>query len=142
MNIRIAALDNAIAITALNLELGYPASDLQVRQWLSELLLSSNHCVIVAEHGSEVSGWLVVEKRLSLETGYKAEITGLIVSKNFRRSGIARELVAAAERWSLNKKLSRMIVLSNVARAEAHDFYRSQDFVLTKTAHNYEKHIS
>ncbi|RYZ96289.1 MAG: GNAT family N-acetyltransferase, partial [Moraxellaceae bacterium] len=139
VNIRNATINDVATITNLNVQLGYSASCSQVQEWLSDILASSNHCILVAENGETVVGWLVIEKRLSLETGYKAEITGLVVSENFRRFGIARLLVETAGHWAVSKHLSRIVVRSNITRLESHHFYLKQDFIFVKTSHQYEK---
>lgn len=141
IKIRIAAVEDVNEITALNSELGYSASTQEINERLRAMLLSENYCAFVAERDNDVVGWLVVEKRLSLESGYKAEITGLVVSQHARRLGIAKQLVDAAIQWAISKKLSRIIVHSNVNRSESHNFYLNQNFVYTKTSHNYEKEV-
>lgn len=138
--IREACLDDATALKKLTIELGYPVSEADTRVWLEALLISKTHAVFVAVHQKyDLCGWIVVEKRLSLETGYKAELAGLVVISQGRRQGIGRELVKTAEYWAVQNGLSRLMVRSNINREESHTFYKNLGFVLKKTAHNYEK---
>ncbi len=86
-----ARIEKALEISELTAELGYEANEESSREWLSYLLNSENHCVLIALNElNTVCGWVVIEKRISLETGFKAEITGLIVGKKYRRFGIGK----------------------------------------------------
>ena len=84
-------------------------------------------------------GWAVAERRLSLESGERAELTGLVVSASARRMGIGRSLVTAAEQWGSEQGLESMYVRSNIARQESHPFYLDLGYHLKKTQHTYEK---
>lgn len=139
IKIRTAALDDVNSMTTLNLELDYSALTEQINERLNKILSSDNYNAFVAEKENEVIGWLVVEKRLTLESGYTAEITGLIVSKNVRRLGVGKMLIEAAEQWALDNNLPRIVVRSNIGRQESHPFYLKRGYTHTKTSHNYEK---
>jgi GNAT superfamily N-acetyltransferase len=141
MNITInqAQLNNHIAITNLTHELGYSTTEDQTYEWLSYLLRSKDHQVFVAttDNGT-LCGWIVVEKRISLEAGFKAEITGLVVGASFRRFGVGKQLVAAAISWVHELKLQKLVVRSNIQREDSHEFYKDIGFSFKKSAHNYE----
>lgn len=144
MNIEVceARIENAAEISHLTNELGYVANEEKTKEWLSYLLNSENHLVLVALNSSNlVCGWVVIEKCISLETGFKAEITGLIVGKKYRRFGIGQKLVLAAVSWAKNLNLTKVVVRSNVQREESHVFYKNIGFSLKKSAHNYEMGI-
>lgn len=126
----------------LILEWGYSANESQTQAWLNALLESTNHQVFVAVSDSSVVGWAVAERRISLSELYTAEITGLIVSSSVRRGGVGRLLVHAVEDWSRTEGLTRVVVRSNVNRAESHGFYPSVGYELTKTAHVYVKDLN
>jgi GNAT superfamily N-acetyltransferase len=96
---------------------------------------------VASKHGNQLSGWVVVERRVSLESGEKAEITGLVVTRSARREGIGKALVSFAEQWSAQLGLSSVRVRSNVARTESHDFYQHLGFMRKKTQHVYEKQL-
>lgn len=141
MNIEVceAKIENAAELSHLTIELGYPANEEKTKEWLSYLLSSENHCVLVALNSSKsICGWVVVEKRISLETGFKAEITGLIVGEEYRRFGIGQKLVSAAVNWAKGLKLTKVVVRSNVQREESHVFYKNIGFSFKKSTHNYE----
>ena len=144
MNITITQpqLNDYSEITALTNELGYSAAENQTKEWLGYLLQSENHKVLIAVNEiSQLCGWVVVEKRISLEAGFKAEITGLVVGECFRRFGVGKKLVSAAENWAAENGLSKIVVRSNIQREESHVFYKNIGFSFKKSAHNYEKNL-
>jgi GNAT superfamily N-acetyltransferase len=94
--------------------------------------------LVASNERNQICGWLVVEKRISLEAGFKAEITGLVVSEQCRRFGVGKKLVQAAIDWANGSKLQRMVVRSNIQREESHEFYQNMGFAFKKSAHNYE----
>ncbi|GGB14155.1 GNAT family N-acetyltransferase [Agarivorans gilvus] len=136
-----AKTEFADAIARLTGQLSYAVSREETKQWLIELEQSERHGVFVALIKQDLAGWLVVEHRLSLEAGHRAEITGLVVGSDYRRSGIAQGLVAAAEQWAKQQGLARMEVKSNAARVESHLFYPSVGYQLEKTSHSYAKKL-
>lgn len=142
MELRVAKNDDAPEITKLTKELGYMVSEAETLQWLSMLLGSKTHQVmVVANSDNHLLGWIVVEQRLSLEAGFKAEISGLVVRTTARRSGIGRHLISAAEKWATVNGLAQITVRSNVTREESHPFYLGLGYAHKKTAHNYEKRL-
>jgi len=135
-----ATLDNAFDIAMLTNELGYITNEKQTEEWLKLIKLSTDHAAIVAvTNQGKLCGWAVVEKRISLETGSKAEISGLVTGSNFRRLGVGSQLVEACQRWALKHNLNKIVVASNIERNESHIFYQKTGFSLVKTSHKYEK---
>lgn len=141
ISITSATLNDVIAISALTQELDYNANEANTQAWLSYILNSDTHAVFVAASGKTLCGWIVVEKRISLQAGFKAEITGLVVSDTCRRAGVANQLVQAAECWASSLGLTRLAVSSNITRDASHSFYQALGFDLKKTSHHYEKTI-
>ncbi|WP_415720789.1 GNAT family N-acetyltransferase [Photobacterium ganghwense] len=133
-----ASLAEASAINGLTHELGYPAENAETTAWLAALLDSEHHVVLLATSKETVIGWLVAEKRLTLESGFKGEITGLVVDVRYRGSGAGRQLVQAALQWAQEAGLERLVVRSNIQRTVSHQFYESLGFRRIKTAHCYE----
>jgi GNAT superfamily N-acetyltransferase len=128
-------------IHALVLDWGYSVSEATTRQWLDAILESPDHQIFVAVSGDLVVGWAVAEKRITLAQGLVTEISALVVSSGFRRSGLGKRLVNAVEQWSLSMGLHRLVVRSNVSRVESHEFYPSIGFELTKTSHVYTRDL-
>lgn len=138
--IRPAELDDSAEIARLSGELGYPATTEEIRSNLSSLLESPNCFVAVASgNGKLLYGWMAVERRVCLESGEWAELTGLVVTASARRTGIGKALVCCAEQWAARQGLRAIRVRSNIARAESHPFYERLGYLRKKTQHNYEK---
>lgn len=140
--LRPARPDDAEEITRLSVELGYPAAPEAIAANLSALLASARYLVTVAAQGPRLLGWAVVERRLALESGERAELTGLVVSASARRMGIGKALVSAAEQWGSEQGLESIYVRSNVARQESHPFYLGLGYNRKKTQHTYEKRLA
>ena len=140
LRIRPARLDDSAEIARLSGELGYPATVEEIRLTLGGLLESAKYSVAVTEgDGNQLTGWIVVERRVFLESGEKAEITGLVVSASVRRMGVGKALVAHAERWTARQGMASIRVRSNISRAESHLFYEGLGYLRKKTQHSYEK---
>lgn len=107
---------------------------------LRAILPLPRHRVMVGqtERGG-LLGWIAVERRLTLESGERIEIVGLVVDAAVRGTGVGRALVADAEQWALAQGFDAIGVRSNVAREGSHPFYESLGYLRTKTQHAYRK---
>jgi GNAT superfamily N-acetyltransferase len=132
------------ALTALSLQLGYPARADDLADRLSRFLSRpDDHGILVAvDDVRRVIGWIHVGRRESLETRPRAEILGLVVDGASRRAGVGRALMSAAEQWSVAHGFDEVILRSNVARPESHPFYESIGYARMKTQHVYTKTVS
>jgi GNAT superfamily N-acetyltransferase len=137
--LRNARLDDAAQIARLASELGYPTTVPEITARLALMLPLSHHHIVVAQGDGELLGWIAVERRLTLESGERIEIVGLVVSALARRSGVGRALVADAEQWALAQGFDSIAVRSNVARADSHPFYERLGYRRRKTQHVYSK---
>jgi GNAT superfamily N-acetyltransferase len=140
--VRPARLEDAAEIANLSTELGYPTSEGEMKRRMEKLLQSVAYFLAVAEQESRVIGWVAAERRLLLESGERADIVGLIVTKNARRSGTGVALVNAAEAWAIQQGMRTMAVRSSVARLESHPFYERLGYVRAKTQHAYLKQLA
>ena len=77
-----------------------------------------------------------------VESGFRVEITGLVVSPALRRRGVGRSLVDAAERWAKSLSAAGMVVRSNARRVESHFFYPALGYVPAKTQVVYRKPLA
>lgn len=141
--IRSANLSDAADIARLSDALGYPAGREEIARRLTLLLPNPSHLVLVAEppEGRGLLGWLAAERRVTLESGTKFEIVGLVVDGTARRSGIGKALVEAAEQWVLGQSGTGLGVRSNVLRPESHGFYESLGYLRKKSQHVYHKSL-
>lgn len=141
LTLRTASADDAAPLSALSGELGYPCSQAVMAERLSVELAQASHLVLAAEAAGQVVGWINARIASSLESGSRAEIVGLVVAPQARGKGIGRALVAAAERWALEKGMTSVVVRSNVAREESHGFYAALGYARRKTQHFYARSL-
>ena len=138
--LRPACIEDAAEIARLAGELGYPVAADVMQARLQALLSLPQHRIVVArgEHDG-LLGWIAVERRLTLESGERIEIVGLVVDAAVRGTGLGRALVADAERWASDQGFNAMVVRSNVTREGSHPFYASLGYARVKTQHVYRK---
>ena len=140
LKIRRAKPGDAPRIAGLSGQLGYPATESQVRQRLRAIRPASQHAIFVAESKDiGVVGWLHVSKQPLLEVEVRAEINGLVVSEGHRSLGAGARLLAAAEDWARKHGCKSMSVRSNVIRERAHQFYERQGYEHYKTQKSFRK---
>jgi len=130
--IRKARSEDAAELAALSRELGYDTSLDAMNARLQSLGGRADDAVLACVAEAGIEGWLHAQRRLLLESGWSAEIVGLVVSASARRSGVGRRLVAAAIDWARLHQLDRVVVRSSTARIESHAFYRAIGFAATK----------
>jgi len=127
--IRKAAQPDALEISQLSSQLGYPCSEEETVQFLADLELDPTHCVFVAEIQPGVLagfGHVFVTKRLFLPAF--AELGGLVIDQKCRGTGIGKLLLTEAEGWAKTRDCREIRVRSNIIRTAARDFYLSQGY--------------
>ena len=140
ISIRPASEADAAAIAQLSTTLGYDATPAVMIERLRAILDSNSDLVLVAVNSlGAVVGWLQAHAALIIESGFRVEITGLIVSPDYRRRAAGRALVAEAERWAKSISAGAVVVRSNVQREESHAFYPALGYTSTKTQNVYRK---
>ncbi|HYV85834.1 MAG TPA: GNAT family N-acetyltransferase [Patescibacteria group bacterium] len=128
------------AVAALSGQLGYPVAADRMAARFQDLVRDADAAILVAEEaGRGLAGWIHVCGRRMLETDACAEIAGLVVDAIFRRQGVGRRLVEAAESWARERGYARLRVRSNVTRDVAHAFYPGLGFNKVKSQHVYER---
>ncbi len=143
LKIRAATLDDAEAVARLSHALGYPATVAETRERLRGLLGREDQRIVVAvDRGRTLCGWLQAHSSTSLETGFRVEIVGLIVSEAMRRKGIGGSLVAHAETWAKEIGAETVVVRSNAKRVESNAFYPALGYLPRKTQVVYVKRAS
>ena len=136
---RAASTADVPMIAALSEELGYPLREDVVRSRMAHLLVLPDHAIVVAEVAGAVRGWVHVHAHRSLVSGERADIYGLVVSREVRRRGIGRMLMAEAERWARERGLDLVVLRSNVQRPESHAFYPALGYEHFRTQAVYRK---
>jgi GNAT superfamily N-acetyltransferase len=138
--IRGAVAGDAEAVALLSGELGYPAQPRTVAERLCRILARDDQRVVVAELADgRIGGWLQAHSCDALESGFRVEIVGLVVSGALRRRGVGRALVAQAEAWAAAIAAASVVVRSNAARAESHAFFPALGYLPAKHQVVYRK---
>ena len=131
--IRTASLADADDIARLSAELGYPNTADQIRERLTVFTGRADYITLVAIVDNQMAGWIQGCALITLESGLRAQIVGLVVAKEFRRCGVGRALVDAIEHWAVANGANVIVVRSNTQRAESHHFYPSVGYTNSKT---------
>jgi len=123
---RSANSDDAPRIATLLDQLGYSSTTDAVVRRVSSLLGDRHSALIVAEVDRTVVGVAAVHAipRLAESTDL-GRLTALVVDDGFRRLGVGRALVAAAEECARTLGCRDMEITSSRLRTAAHRFYAS-----------------
>lgn len=118
---------DAPALTRLLEQLGYPASEEQVRARLG--FGPPDRRVLVAELDDAVVGLAVLELLHPLHQPQpEAVLTALVTEANARHRGVARVLLADAARRARQAGAAKLYLRCHLRRDDAHAFYRAQGF--------------
>jgi N-acetylglutamate synthase-like GNAT family acetyltransferase len=140
--IRDAERNDVGGIANLAAQLGYRVSDEIMRSRLEDAAKRPYEKVIVAEdEANKVVGWCTLEIISYIHVDPFVEITGFVVDEKSRKQGIGRKLVAAAEKWVGELRLSSISLHTNVIRKEAHLFYEANGFKSIKQQYVYMKQV-
>lgn len=140
MLIRPMLATDASAVSLLSDQLGYPIPSSVIEERWNQISGSPSHGFYVAECNSAVVGWIQIYGVHLLESpNFFAEIGGLVVDTRARRQGIGRALMSQAESWAQAHGYLDVRLRSGLHRTEAHQFYQSIGYTLTKTSHMFRK---
>jgi GNAT superfamily N-acetyltransferase len=140
LKIRRAKNGDAPQLAELSGQLGYPATEAQIRERLRGIKPASDHAVLVVESPKNgVIGWLHVSKQPLLEMEIRGEVNTLVVAEGQRSLGAGARLLAAAEAWARKHGCKGMSVRSNVIRERAHRFYERNGYEHYKTQKSFRK---
>ena len=124
LTIRAARTSDAAALAGLMCELGYQTteSDMQIR--LNQMIPDPNYRTFVAVEQGRVRGMIGSFALYSFEhNDLGGRILALVVTKDSRRSGVGRRLIAAAEKDFAQRNITRIAVNTSFERKDAHAFY-------------------
>lgn len=121
-------------------DLGYECTDELVRSRLSKLD-PRREAVFSAVKDGEVVGVIHIERYELLYSDTLANVLGLAVSGKFRRMGIGRSLMQAAEKWAESIGAAAVRLNSGAVRKDAHKFYRAIGFLSEKEQIRFMKNL-
>lgn len=142
MNVTIRPMSerDAEAVAQLSSELGYPSDPDAVRQRIR--LIDPADLLIVAVNDADVPiGFIQGRMTRTVEAEARVHIVGLVVSSKARRAGVGRRLIGEVERWAATTDAEMVVVKSNTARGEAHEFYPAAGYEKLKTQAVYVKRL-
>lgn len=123
-------------------QLGYPASESEIRHRLEDLLTLRDHCLLAAVSDSgKVVGWVHGFIRRLLIAPTHIELGGLVVDHSQRNQGIGQKLLSAIEDWAVDQDIDRVYVRSNAIREDAHRFYQRLGYRKIKTSLTFIKDV-
>ena len=76
-----------------------------------------------------------------LTVGPLAEIGGLVVDERWRGRRVGAALVRRAEQWAQQKRLTQVVIYTNILRTRARAFYERCSYQLLKQSRVYIKEI-
>ena len=125
MIVRTAQRGDAAAVAALSAQLGYDEAVDEIRRCIEDIRAQGNGEVYVAVVPPDiVVGWVQVFGLLLVELPPLAEVGGIVVDSRYRRIGVGRSLLEAAEQWARQNGLATLRLRSNLQRDDAQAFYR------------------
>lgn len=129
LHLRPAILEDAGAIAALMIQLGYPTSTADMQARLAPILQEPKQITLIAEIQGTVIGMIGAGIGHYYErNGSYGRIFTIVVDEAHRGQGIGSALVAAAEGWLMERGVISIIINSGTHRQEAHRFYQRRGY--------------
>ena len=127
ITIRTATEADADALAPLITELGAPTTTEDMAHRLAAIVRSDNVVALVAMVERDLAALIGLSVSPSfVRNTPHGQIIALVVAERFRRRGIGRMLIGAAENWFRGQGVERVSLTSGLHRAgEAHEFYRA-----------------
>lgn len=141
VTVRRATSGDVERIVELAEQLGYPMEVATATERLEITATQQHRAMVVAEIEGRLIGWLEFEVRHNFLGGTFAEIEGLVVDAETRRSGAGRALVAWAEGEAQYRGITKLRVRSNTKREEPVVFYPAVGFTMVKLVRTFEKRL-
>ena len=135
-------IEDAASVARLATQLGYPSTAAQIERRFHALDESPDARALVAQsQDGTVLGWIHVYGTRHLESDPGAEIGGLVVDEAARGQGVGSALMTSAEAWAKERGYDVVRIRTNVVRLEAHEFYKSRGYQVTKSQYRLGKSL-
>jgi GNAT superfamily N-acetyltransferase len=131
--IRPAVASDALILSELLSQLGYPCSPSEIPARLDAFAQYPRAAALVATNGyGEVVGLITSHIVSSIhDNDPVAWLTTLVVLEDARGAGVGSALVKHIEGWAARNGAKRLSVTSAMHREETHAFYEKRDFERT-----------
>jgi GNAT superfamily N-acetyltransferase len=131
--IKYAIIEDIEALTLLMGDLGYPTSVIDMQARFENIAAHPDYKTIVAVLDNEVVGMAGLSKGIFYEmNGTYMRILAFVVKQGYRKMGIGRQLIAAAENWAVEQGLNTVIINSGNRdeRLASHAFYGEMGYTV------------
>lgn len=125
VQIRLCTIDDAAAIYELNRQemwYNYPLE--RTLQKLEQLLQSQADQIFVAVADGRVAGYVHARNYDVIYAPHYKDILAIAVFSDFKKKGIGRALLTAAENWAMESGAAGIRLVSGSVRTSTHEFYR------------------
>lgn len=139
MNIRRVTETDVYGIFSLNEAFGYEYPLEETGKKLRAAIIDPGQCILVAETEDTLVGYIHLENYDTLYFPHMKNILGLIVLPEYRRQGIAAQLLAEAERWARDTGAAGIRLDSGAERKTAHACYHKAGYTERKLHKNFRK---
>lgn len=89
--------------------------------------------LLIGIDGEHLAGFAHLRVSRDLTAGDTAEVVSIVVAKSYRRRGVGRHLIAAAETWALESGRARLLLHTDVIRTEANAFFTALGYEMAST---------
>ncbi len=140
VKIRQAEIKDSERITILCEQLGYPATQEQIKQRLGKIQNNDFYILYVATLANEyVIGWAQAHIYDLIVTSTQAILLGLVVDEDYRYNGVGKLLMQQIEKWAYEVGCEGVQVRSSIRRKEAHLFYEKIGYINSKEQKAFHK---
>jgi len=143
MEIRVATQNDIEALCPLlteffaynaNLQPMYCNADIESGEYPKTIIESDDADFLIAEENGVAIGFIHINQAKTLPYNsivphIYAEIMAFMVTAPFRKQGIGHALIEVAKKWSVERHLDYVELISLVNAKEANQFYDKQGFV-------------
>jgi GNAT superfamily N-acetyltransferase len=141
VGVRDALASDAPGLARLAEQLGYPTEPSVIADRLREIDPQLERVIVAVHDAHGVVAWLTVRATVHIHSGPHAEISGFVVDETMRGVGIGKRLMTEVEQWARTKGLPAIHLSTNVKRTDAHRFYESLGFRVTKQQYALTKEL-
>lgn len=122
-------------------QLGYALAAAELRRRYLAVMAADSHALLVGEREGHLVALLHVYARPALDKPPEAIVQALVVASDGRRGGVGKAMMAGAEAWACERGFTSVALTSQIARDQAHAFYKALDYDIVATSHLLRKEI-
>lgn len=140
--IRTLRASDALAVAALNAQLGYAADTDEIRARVERIASEPRHSLLGAEDRNGLVGFVHFFERPSVDKGFDVVVQSLVVAEEQRNGGVGSALMEAVEAAAKSRSIASVALSSRVDRSDAHAFYKRLGYEITAISNVFVKELS